>query len=104
MASPLLMNRLAFGVAGVGALGASGILFKDLADISQWVIKTDRDDVYWTFQNRHSIAAFAAASSFANTAVWYKTRCFPMPVWAGVNGMAAFLFFSGYINPEIMMR
>ena len=98
------MNRLAFGAAGAGTLWASNILFKDLADISQWVIQTDRNNVFWTFQHRHSIAAFASASSLANTAIWYKTRCFPMPVWAGVNGTAALLFFSGYINPELMMR
>jgi hypothetical protein len=104
MASTQLVNRIAFGLTGVVAVGSSGFLFRDLCDISQWVIKTDRDDVFWTFQHRHKLAALSIASSAANSAVWYNTKCFPRALWAAVNGTSLFLVYTGYVNPDIMMR
>ena len=36
-------HRVALGITGATALISSNILFRDLADISQWIIDTDRD-------------------------------------------------------------
>uniref|UniRef100_A0A0G4HAA7 DUF3179 domain-containing protein n=1 Tax=Chromera velia CCMP2878 TaxID=1169474 RepID=A0A0G4HAA7_9ALVE len=99
-----VINRVLFGVTGVTAAGASAWLFRDLADLSQWVVKTDRSEVFSTFHHRHEIAATWLASSAANTAVFFRTRCVSLPVWAVLNLGSFAMFFSGYVNPEIMMR
>mmetsp|Transcript_29374 Transcript_29374/g.40561 ORF Transcript_29374/g.40561 Transcript_29374/m.40561 type:complete len:247 (+) Transcript_29374:2-742(+) len=98
------MNRLFFGLSGALGLGASTWLFRDLADVSQWVLKADRNDVFETFRIRHKLAATTVASVAVNSLITFRTRCVPIPAWAAVNGTTLFLFFSGYINPEIMMR
>mmetsp|Transcript_19525 Transcript_19525/g.43483 ORF Transcript_19525/g.43483 Transcript_19525/m.43483 type:complete len:443 (-) Transcript_19525:125-1453(-) len=104
--SPAQMRnyRLAFGLTGAASLGASGWLFRDLADISQWVLKTDRHDVFETFRLRHRIAVGSAAAAVVNSAIFFKTRCVPLPAYAALNGTYLFLLYSGYVNPELMMR
>ena len=36
-------------------------------------------------------------------ATFVKPRSFLVP-WAAVNGLSLFLLYSGYVNPELMMR
>lgn len=100
----LLTYRVAFAASGAAAIGASGWLFRDLADVSQWVLKADRHDVFETFRLRHRIAVGSAAAAVANSAIYFKTRCIPFPTYAAVNGTYLFLLYSGYVNPELMMR
>ena len=71
--------------------------------MNRW-LKTDRHDVFETFRHRHKIAVGSTAAVVANSAIFFKTRCVPMPAYAAVNGTCLFLLFSGYVNPEIMMR
>lgn len=71
--------------------------------IIRW-LKADRHDVFETFRLRHKIAAGCAAAAVANSAIFFKTRCVPTPAYAALNGTFLFLFYSGYINPEVMMR
>ena len=68
------------------------------------VLHADRHEVFETFRNRHKLAAGSAAAAVANSAIFFKTRCVPTPAYAAVNGTFLFLLYSGYINPEIMMR
>ena len=96
--------RIAFGFTGAASLGASAWLFRDLADISQWFLKCDRQDVFETFRLRHKIAIGSAAAAVFNSAIFFKTRCVPLPAYAAVNGTYLLLLYSGYVNPEIMMR
>eukprot|EP01083_Nonionella_stella_P036076 98451_1 len=103
-ASQMRNYRLAFGLTGAAAVGGSAWLFRDLADLSQWWLKTDRHDVFETFRNRHKIAVGSTAAAVVNSAIFFKTRCVPMPAYAAINGTYLFMLFSGYINPEIMMR
>eukprot|EP00808_Paulinella_micropora_P003491 g25840.t1 len=100
----MLGQRIAFALTGAASLGASSFLFRDLADLSQWVVKTERNDVFETFKNRHKLAATTCLASAANTAIFLRTRCVPRPAWALMNGAAAVLLYSGYVKPELMMR
>ena len=102
--SQLRNYRIAFGATAIGSLGASAWLFRDLADISQWWLKADRHDVFETFRLRHQIAVGSAFAATINSALFFKTRCVPTPAYAAVNGTYLFLLYSGYVNPEIMMR
>lgn len=99
-----LVNQVMFASTGALSLGASAFLFRDLADLSQWVLKADRSDVFWTFQNKDVLAATAVASSAANTLISLRTRCVPRKLWALVNVTSAGMLFSGFVNPSLMMR
>lgn len=77
--------------------------FNTLQRMNRW-LKTDRHDVFETFRHRHKIAVGSTAAAVANSAIFLKTRCVPMPAYAAVNGTYLFLLFSGYVNPEITMR
>lgn len=79
-------------------------MFRDLADISQWFVRTSRAKTIGTFYNRHQFAlAFLTSGAvailtftfFGAGSLWLL-----LPVLA----ISAFLFFSGYINPRFMMR
>ena len=85
--------RVAFGFTAAGSVGASAWLFRDLADISQWWLKADRHDVFETFRNRHKIAAGSAAAAVANSAIFFKSRCVPVPAYAAVNGTYLLLLY-----------
>eukprot|EP00567_Pseudictyota_dubia_P003611 CAMPEP_0197442028 /NCGR_PEP_ID=MMETSP1175-20131217/8135_1 /TAXON_ID=1003142 /ORGANISM="Triceratium dubium, Strain CCMP147" /LENGTH=441 /DNA_ID=CAMNT_0042972417 /DNA_START=130 /DNA_END=1455 /DNA_ORIENTATION=- len=103
-ASTKLSYQIAFGLTGAVSVGTSGWLFRDLADLSQWVLKTDRHDVFETFRLRHKIAITSAASAVVNSAIYFRTRCVPFPAYLAVNGTSLLLLYSGYVNPELMMR
>mmetsp|Transcript_96395 Transcript_96395/g.267787 ORF Transcript_96395/g.267787 Transcript_96395/m.267787 type:complete len:438 (-) Transcript_96395:74-1387(-) len=102
--SSKILSKVLFGSTGAVAFGASGYVFRDLADLSQWVLKVDRRDVFWTFQHRHQLAAVTVASLAANTIVAFRTRCVPISLWAAVSACNIGMLFSGYINPMVMMR
>jgi len=38
----------------------SSRLFRDLADLSQWIVQTPRDKTMWAFYHRHQLAAATA--------------------------------------------
>lgn len=103
----LLFNRVAFvGSAGV-ALGASGILFRDLTDFSQWVSKPSRNDVWKTYRNRHELMKATVAGIGVNTLSYWLRKPRPVPspfIWVGVNTISLGLLFMGYINNELMFR
>jgi hypothetical protein len=85
---------------------ALGILiFKDLADISQWVIQGPRETTMAVWYNRMAISTISFIALLIASAVWFRTKVGP-----GKKGFAAllmvfsFCWFSGMINPHIMMR
>ena len=91
-------------VVGV-ALFTSGLLFRDLADVSQWVIQTDRSDVMWTWYNRNGIALVCIIALFSLICMWLKQKDLLGAKWLiAIAGITIFLFYSGFINPHLMMR
>ena len=81
------------------------MLFKDLADLSQWVIQGSRETTMAIWYNRFPIAIVSIIALLFSSVVWIRTR-------AGV-GWKGFTFlvllcsgflFSSMINPYIMMR
>ncbi len=81
------------------------LIFKDLADISQWVIQSTREFTMAIWFNRHLIAAISLGTLFAAWVLWYLDReiC-RRGVLIGVTVLSLFLFYSGYINPHVMFR
>lgn len=100
-------SRILFAASGAASVASSAYLFRDLADLSQWVLHVDRSEVFETFRNRHKLATFSAGSIALNacaTFVMKPKKAIPLPVWAAVNGASLLMLYSGYANPEIMMR
>ena len=104
--APSSTRRLAlFGVGATTSLVTSGLLFRDLADLSQWYLKCDRNNVFWTFDHRHGLAAASLGGMAASTlATFVKPAAVPKSAWAVANGVSLFMLYSGYVNPELMMR
>ena len=97
--------KIAFWSLMVLAQALAFLLFKDLADISQWVVQGARETTMAVWYNRYPLAAASAVLLVAASVVWLKTRA-----GIGKKGFIALLlvfcafWYSGMVNPHIMMR
>ena len=99
-----LLLELAFGLSLASALYISWRMFRDLADISQWIVRTSRPSTMWTFYNRDKLAiALFVALAVAAAALWFGGAGHPVALLV-CSGFAAFGFAVGYVNPRFMMR
>ena len=98
---------LASASTGIG-LVASGLLFRDVSDLSQMIVEMDRDTVFRTHRRRHGIAAVSTASLAVGTAAalpFYKTSSLAVKsAWMTANDISLLLLYTGYVNPWLMMR
>lgn len=79
-------------------------MFRDLADISQWLVRTSRQSTMWTFYNRKKLAlAFFVLWAVAAGAFWFGGLAHPVKFWA-CSAIALFGFGMGFVNPRFMMR
>ncbi len=88
----------------VAAAYLSFRLFRDLADLSQWLVQTPRGKTMWTFYHRHRLAAATAGLWLLALLTWWFGDAGVGAVFWPVTGLAALAFYSGYVNPHIMMR
>jgi hypothetical protein len=79
-------------------------IFRDLADISQWIIKTSRDNTMSTFYHRHLLACFGVLAWGISLLTFYSFDSGYSLVYWPVSMLIVILFSAGYINPSIMMR
>ena len=79
-------------------------LFRDLADLSQWIVQTPRDKTMWTFYHRHHLAAVTTGLWLVALLTWWFGGAGIGAIFWIVTVLAALCFYSGYINPSIMMR
>ncbi len=90
------------------SLGAAVVLsfrlFRDLADLSQWVVRTSRDQIMWTFYNRRLLALATIGLWIAALLTWWLGGGGITVVFVIVSALIALNFYSGYVNPAIMMR
>ncbi len=101
----LSSRRLIFWVAMLLAQTGAFIIFKDLADISQWLVQSSREFTMKVWYNRQLIAAVSAALLVvALWAWWLERRACPKPFLAVLVVFFALNFYSGMINPKWMFR
>ena len=87
------------------ALAVAFLIFKDLADISQWIIQGSRETTMAVWYNRVPLAVTSMVFAIIASIVWFKTRA-----GIGTKGFVALLLIfigmwaSGIVNPHIMMR
>lgn len=83
----------------------TGLLFKDLADISQWIIQSDRAETMWVWYNRWTIAISALVAMSIALFIKYKYHeIVKNKTLILLALLFSFSFYSGMINPHIMMR
>ncbi len=81
------------------------ILFKDLADISQWVVQSSREFTMFVWYNKEILALMAISGLIISVAVWRTDRS-PCPkllvflfiIFFGIN------FYLGMFNTRLMFR
>lgn len=81
------------------------IIFKDLADISQWVVQSSREVTMFVWYNRNIIAGLAIGALLISMVIWFKDRnlC-SKPLLGFLLFLFFFSFYSGMINPKLMFR
>ena len=81
------------------------MLFKDLADLSQWVIQGARETTMAVWYNRYPMAAISIIALLVSSIVWFKTTTgVDRKGFAVLVLMCSVFLFSSMINPYIMMR
>ena len=97
--------RALFWFSMIAAVIISGYLFKDLADISQWIIQSERTTTIWVWYNRNILAVVCLILLAVALAIKYRHRYVagPKTVMA-LTLLFAFQFYSGFVNPHLMMR
>ncbi len=99
------MKKIVFWVLLAVSLGLNFIIFKDLADISQWLVQSSREFTMSVWYNRHTLAVFAIGSLLGAWVLWLGSRTLCRRwVLISLTFVSMFSFFSGYINPHLMFR
>ncbi len=99
------MKRILLWALIAASLILNFLIFKDLADISQWVVQSTREFTMAVWFNRHLIAAVSLGTLVAAWILWFGERelC-PRGLLIGLTILSLLLFYSGYINPHVMFR
>ncbi len=99
------MQRTIFWGLMLVSLIANFIIFKDLADISQWLIQSSREFTMGVWYNREWLAIAGLGALAGAWVVWFSDRRIAATgLIVGLTGLSLFLFYSGYINPHLMFR
>ncbi len=81
------------------------IIFKDLADISQWVVQSTREFTMGVWYNRHLIGGAGILSLAISIFLWARNRELCGKILMAFLVFAfIFNFYSGMINPKWMFR
>ena len=100
-----LGTHILFWSSMVIAIVVSGYLFKDLADISQWIIQSERATTMWVWYNRNVLAFVALLAISVPLVIKYRQRdVLGNKTLTVLVVLFAFQFYSGFINPHMMMR
>lgn len=99
----LIINIIHWASLGLSVI-ISFIIFRDLADVSQWVVKTPRSTVMNTFKRRHIMAGVYVMLTLVAIATYAFRGVGVLWVLVVVIIVSALLFYMGYFNPSFMMR
>ncbi|MEJ2763396.1 DUF3179 domain-containing protein [Photobacterium sp. MCCC 1A19761] len=104
MLSPHTKKKV-FWISMLIAQISAGFLFKDLADISQWIIQSPRESTMWVWYNRYLLATVGLAAVVIVFVLKYRQRdIIGNKPFIFLSLLFCFHFYSGMINPHIMMR
>ena len=100
-----MTTKFIFWLAMLVAQTGAFLIFKDLADISQWVVQSSRQFTMRVWYNRHLISWVSAGALLLAIVVWLID---PTVCHSGLLAFFVFLFifnaYSGLLNPRWMFR
>ena len=101
----LTQNKLIFWLAMLIAQASAFILFKDLADISQWLVQSTREFTMAVWYSRYVISGVAFLFLFVSLFTWWQHKVLCSKV-ALIFLVFFFIFnyYSGMINTSWMFR
>ncbi len=79
-------------------------LFRDMADVSQWILDTSRGQTMWTFYHRHKLAVAFLALWLFTFITWGSGKAGQSQIFWLFTVLNWLGFYTGYINPRLMMR
>jgi hypothetical protein len=81
------------------------LLFKDLADISQWWVQSSREFTMAVWYNRWPLAIVTLLALVGATYLWWRQRQIVSgKLLAGLLFLCLFNWYSGMLNPTLMFR
>lgn len=99
------MHVILFWAGMVVAQAGAFVIFKDLADISQWVVQSSREFTMAVWYNRHLVGTVSVVALVIAVFAWHRRRSVcPGPALAVMLLVFAFNFYSGMLNPRLMFR
>jgi hypothetical protein len=99
-----MLNTLIISLSAL-SLYSSFLIFKDMADISQWFVQSKRKTTINVWYKRKPIALLSFLSlTLAWVSWWGFDSGISLEVITSISIVVSMLFFSGYINPRLMMR
>ncbi len=103
--STSLNRKIVFWVAMALAQIGAFIIFKDLADISQWVVQSTREFTMNIWYNRYLLASVSVALLALSVWLWWSyRRVCPKPLLIILVLFFGLNFYSGTVNPKWMFR
>lgn len=87
-------------IAQIGAF----LIFKDLADISQWLIQSSREFTMSVWYNRWSITAVTLITLAVSAVLWMKSRPVGRGAMIALAALCFFNLYAGMINTKLMFR
>jgi len=101
----ITQRKLVFWLAMVLAQLAAFMIFKDLADISQWLVQSTREFTMTIWYNRHVIGIIAFLALFTSLFIWWKDKAIcSKTLLSFLILFFIFNYYSGMINPKWMFR
>lgn len=101
----IIQSQIVFWTSMIIAQLGAFIIFKDLADISQWVVQSTRSFTMSIWYHRHLIGAVSIAALVIALFAWWQE---PSVCHRALLGILVFLFVfnycSGMFNPKLMFR
>ena len=101
----MTQNELVFWAGMLVAQLGAFLIFKDLADISQWLVQSTRKFTMTIWYNRHLIGTVSVAALILALIVWWRDPAVCNKVLLGLLVFIfAFNYTAGMINPKLMFR
>ncbi len=101
----MIQSQVIFWLSMIIAQLGAFIIFKDLADISQWVVQSTRTFTMNIWYHRYLIGAASVAALMIALIVWWRepSVC-PRALLGVLVFLFAFNYCSGMFNPKLMFR
>ena len=97
--------KILFWISMTIALSMALLIFKDLADISQWVIQSSRETTMAVWYNRIPLAVISMLFAITAFVLWLRGETgIGRKGITALLGLFVFLWASGIVNPHVMMR